>query len=101
MESLAVFKKRHQATFGVFKLKSGQITIFKNKKVFKRKKEKKSSKSNCSDDNLLHFVEKKQKQPPEVFYKKGVPKISKKSQENTCTRVSFLINFQTCGQRWT
>ena len=38
-----------------------------------------------------------QKQPPEVFYKKGVSqkfhkisKISQNSQENTCARVSFL-----------
>ena len=31
---------------------------------------------------------------PEVFGKKGVLKISQNSQENTCTRVSFLIKLQ-------
>ena len=31
-----------------------------------------------------------QKQPPEVFNKKGVLKILKNSQENTCVRVSFF-----------
>ena len=34
-----------------------------------------------------------QKQPPEVFYKKSVlGNFTKNSQENTCARVSFLIN---------
>ena len=37
----------------------------------------------------------RQKQPPEVFCKKGVVKISQNSQENTCARVSFLIELQT------
>ena len=31
---------------------------------------------------------------PDMLYKKGVLKISQNSQENTCTRVSFLINLQ-------
>ena len=35
-----------------------------------------------------------QKQPAEVFYKKLFLKISQNSQENTCTRVSFLIKLQ-------
>ena len=34
-----------------------------------------------------------QKQPPEVFYKKGVLKISQNSEENICARVSFLIKW--------
>ena len=32
-----------------------------------------------------------QRQPPEVFYKKGYLKISQNSQESTCARVSFFI----------
>ena len=35
-----------------------------------------------------------QKQPPEVFYKKGVLKSFENLQENTCGRVSFSIKFQ-------
>ena len=31
---------------------------------------------------------------PEVFYKEGVVKISQNSHENTCARVSILIQFQ-------
>ena len=31
---------------------------------------------------------------PEVFYKKVLLEISQNSQENTCARVSFLINLQ-------
>ena len=34
---------------------------------------------------------------PEVFYKKVVLEISQNSLKNTCTRVSFLIKFQTSG----
>ena len=33
----------------------------------------------------------------EMFYKKGVLKISQNVQGNTCARVSFLINLQTWG----
>ena len=36
----------------------------------------------------------RQKQPPEVFYKKKFLQISQNSLENTCTRVSFLIKGQ-------
>ena len=32
-----------------------------------------------------------QKQPPEVFYKKGFLNISQNEQKNTCIRVSFLM----------
>ena len=32
------------------------------------------------------------KQPPEIFCKKVVLKISQNSQENTCARVSFTIS---------
>ena len=39
-----------------------------------------------------------QKQPPDVFYKKGVPKISQNSQENTCAKVSFFIKLS--GSCW-
>ena len=35
-----------------------------------------------------------QEQPPEMFYEKGVLKISQDWLENTCGRPSFLINFQ-------
>ena len=35
-----------------------------------------------------------QKEPPEVFCKKGFLKYSQNSQENTCARVSFLIKLQ-------
>ena len=39
-----------------------------------------------------------QKQPPDVFYKKGVfLEISQTSQENTCAKVSFLITLQAWG----
>ena len=42
--------------------------------------------------HLLSFrLSEKQKQPPEVFYKKGVLKILQYSQENTCAWASFLI----------
>ena len=34
--------------------------------------------------------------PLEMFYKKGVLKISQNLQENTCTRVSFLILWHSC-----
>ena len=34
-----------------------------------------------------------QKQPPEMFFKKGALKISLNSQENSCARDSFLIMF--------
>ena len=34
------------------------------------------------------------KQPPEVFCKKVLLKTSQNSQENTCARVSFLINLK-------
>ena len=37
------------------------------------------------------FSQYQQKQPPEVFYKKGVRKNFVNLQENTCARVSFLI----------
>ena len=40
-----------------------------------------------------------QKQPPEMFYKKGVLEISQNSQENTCVRASFLIKLQASGLR--
>ena len=40
------------------------------------------------------WFSKKQKQPPEEFYKKGVLKILQYSQENTCVGVSFLIKLQ-------
>ena len=35
-----------------------------------------------------------QKQPAQLFCKKGVLRISDNSQENTCARDSFLINLQ-------
>ena len=35
-----------------------------------------------------------QKQPPEIFYKKGVLKNLAKFTGNTCARVSFLIKLQ-------
>ena len=35
-------------------------------------------------------TEEEQKQPPEVFIKKGVQDISQNSQENTCARASGL-----------
>ena len=35
-----------------------------------------------------------QKQPPWVFYKKGVLKNVQTLQENTCPRVSFLIKLE-------
>ena len=41
----------------------------------------------------LAFVRAK-KQPADVFYKKGVLKISQNSQESTCARVSLLIKLQ-------
>ena len=38
------------------------------------------------------YIVKKQKQPPEVFYKKGCSiKISQNSQENTCAKVSYRV----------
>ena len=41
----------------------------------------------------------RQKQPREVFFvKKVFLEISQNSQENTCTRVSFLIKLQAWGQ---
>ena len=40
-----------------------------------------------------HYKKKKQKQPPCVLCKKAFLEISQMSQENTCARVSFLINF--------
>ena len=36
-----------------------------------------------------------QKQPLELFYKKGVLKNSQNAQENTCARVSFLIKLKS------
>ena len=39
-----------------------------------------------------------QKQPPGVFYKKGVLRISQNSQDNTCARVSFLKKLQAWGK---
>ena len=36
------------------------------------------------------------KQPPEMFYKKGVLKNFVKFTENTCTRVSFLTKLEAC-----
>ena len=41
--------------------------------------------------NRLPYIE---KQPPEVFCKKMFLKDLQISQENTCARVSFLINLQ-------
>ena len=38
-----------------------------------------------------------QKQLLEVFYKKGVFKISQNSEESICARVSFLIKWQVSG----
>ena len=40
-------------------------------------------------------IKTKQKRPPEVFLE-----IVQNSQENTCTRVSFLIKLQTWGSGW-
>ena len=37
------------------------------------------------------------KQPPEVFYKKGVLKNLQNLQENICAGVSFLIKFPACN----
>ena len=38
-----------------------------------------------------------QKQPPECFMKNVLLEISQNSQENTCARLSFLINLQASG----
>ena len=44
----------------------------------------------------FNFLNRKyQKQPLEVSVKKVFLKISKNSQENTCSRISFLIKLQT------
>ena len=48
------------------------------------------------DFNISRIIMEAQKQPPELFYKKGVLKVLQNSQENTCTRVSFLIKLQAC-----
>ena len=37
----------------------------------------------------------RQKQPPDVFYKNVLSKISQYSQENTCARVSFCLRSAT------
>ena len=42
----------------------------------------------------LCYNNNKQKQPPEVFHKKGILKNLQNSQENTCVRVSVLIKLQ-------
>ena len=41
-----------------------------------------------------------QKQPPKVFYKKGVLKTSQNSQENTCARVSFSMKLQALSEHF-
>ena len=46
---------------------------------------------------LLFSSESPQKQPPEVFCKKGVLRNVSKLQENTCARFSFLIKLQALG----
>ena len=45
-------------------------------------------------ENICQTKLKLQKQPPEMVYKKGVLKNSGNSQENTCSRVSFLIKLK-------
>ena len=45
--------------------------------------------SNWTSRYLLPFTNLTQKQPSEVFYKKGVLKNFANSQQNTCARVSF------------
>ena len=53
--------------------------------------------------NLIDFCKlndpqvNKQKQPPEVFYKKVFLEILQNSHESACVRVSFLIKLQVCN----
>ena len=53
----------------------------------------------CGSRNLNNKVNQSslRSSRPEVFYEKGVPRNSQNSQENTCTRVSFLIKLQASG----
>ena len=64
------------------------------KKKKKNKKEKKTTQTNeiTKRFELTSWI--KQKQPPEVFHKKGILKILQNLQENTRVRVSFLIKLR-------